>query len=190
LEHCVTCEEKCSDVTNDTKFHQNLDTTLEFTNSIGNLSFEPSFELKVLNLTKHLNVVTEERAEGSQWESFTEQHNESKLNNELHVVVDNFGIIFLQSVISQGLVFSNRLFFLLKCALSVLLDLFVFDSKVRCIEPNAIFVLVFDLVNLWLDGQQWLQVLHNVKTNLFAGHLRKDHGEEILVLSRVECHKQ
>ena len=94
FEHCITCKEKSSNVTNDTKLNQNLNAILEFTNSIGDLRFEPFFVLEVLNLTDHLNIITKERAECSQWESFTEQHDESKLNNKLHVIVNNFSIAF------------------------------------------------------------------------------------------------
>jgi len=94
FEHCITREEKSSNVANDTKLYQNLNAILEFTNSIGDLRFEPFFVLEVLNLTDHLNIITKERAESSQWESFTEEYNESKLNNKLHIIVNNFCIAF------------------------------------------------------------------------------------------------
>ena len=94
LEHCITCEEKCSNIANDTKLNKNLNATLEFTNSIWDFSFDPSFKLEILNLTKHLNIITKERADSSQRESFTKQNDESKLDDKLHVVVNDFGIIF------------------------------------------------------------------------------------------------
>jgi hypothetical protein len=86
---------------------QDFNTVHESANTVSNFSLKSSCIFEVINLTFHLNKVTNKTTKRSWWKDFTKQANESKLSNKLHIISDDISFFTIQGIVLEALIPSN-----------------------------------------------------------------------------------
>ena len=96
-------EKQCT-IRNDGQLRQNLDALHERTNSVSDFCLKPPGVFEVVNLTLHLNKVTNKTKQTCWWEDFTEERYESELRYELHIVSNDVSFLIIEDVVLETLV--------------------------------------------------------------------------------------
>ena len=99
-------KEKCT-ITNNGKLSQDLYTFHKRTNTVAYFSLKSPSVFEVINLTFHLNEVTNKTTQRSRRKNFTKQAYESKLSNELHVVSNDICFFIIQDIVLEALISSD-----------------------------------------------------------------------------------
>ena len=105
-------------------------------------------------MTLHLDEVADKGAKTCWWENFTEECNESKLSNQVHVFTYDISLDVVQSGIFKCLIAPDTLL-----VVSFTLNFFYRSQTVGLIHFNRFFELIIQFIHFWFHVNNGSNIL-------------------------------